>query len=62
MPRIESQRMIADVEGDFVVFLSSMCINALSRVDRGWQAFSCMPKMLRELFASPQLGLLGYGG
>lgn len=61
MPRIESQRMMADVEGDFV-FLIGMRINALWRVERWWPAFSSMPKMLHELSTHPELGLLGYRG
>ncbi|MES1936139.1 DUF4188 domain-containing protein [Salinisphaera hydrothermalis] len=62
MARIESQRMMADVEGDFVVFLIGMRVNALWRVDRWWPVSRAMPKMLQELSAKPELGLLGYRG
>lgn len=62
MARMESQRMMADVPGVFVVFLIGMQINASWRIDRWWPAFSAMPKMLRELSAKPEFALLGYRG
>lgn len=52
-------RTAARVEGDFVVFLIGMRINKLHRPDKWVPAASAMGRMLPELFATPDLGLLG---
>jgi hypothetical protein len=54
------QRMSAEIDGDFVVFLIGMRINKPWKVHRWWPVFSAMPRMLRELSRRPELGLLGY--
>lgn len=59
MANVIAKRMTADVEGDFVVFLIGMRVNRLWKVRSWWPVFSAMPRMLRELKAHPESGLLG---
>jgi hypothetical protein len=54
------QRMTAEVDGDFVVFLIGMRINKPWKLRSWWPAFAAMRSMLKELDANPQLGCLGY--
>ena len=49
MATIDTRRMMAAIDGDFVVFLIGMRINAWHRVDRWWPVFAAMPRMLQEL-------------
>jgi hypothetical protein len=62
---IVTQRMTADVEGDFVVFLIGMRVNRLLKV-RSWMPVArAMGPMIRELAQDPSSGFLGaktYGG
>ena len=53
------ERLCATLEGDFVVFLIGMRINSLWKVHRWLPAVRAMPRMLAELQARPELGLLG---
>jgi hypothetical protein len=46
------------MEGDFVVFLIGMRINKPLRVDKWFPVASAMPKMLKELYSNPELGLI----
>lgn len=46
--------------GELVVFVLGMTINKLWRVDRWLPVFAAMPKMLEELSADPESGLLGH--
>jgi hypothetical protein len=50
---------MAEIEGDFVVFLIGMRFNNLLKVNRWWPVFTAMPKMVRALNAHPELGCLG---
>lgn len=60
MPKIITQRMTAELEGDFVVFLIGMRINKIWKPHR-WLPFArSMPAMLHELGQHPEWGLLGY--
>jgi len=52
-------RLAARIEGDFVVFIIGMRINALHRPDLWGPVSAAMPRMLRELERKPELGLLG---
>lgn len=47
-------------EGDLVVFMVGMTINQPWRVRTWFPVFAAMPKMLEELSADPDSGLLGY--
>ena len=49
MPGIIPERMAAEIEGDFVVFLIGMRINKPWMVHRWWPVFTAMPRMIREL-------------
>jgi Domain of unknown function (DUF4188) len=63
MARIEPNRVTAEIEGDFVVFLIGMRINKPWKVHKWWPVFTAMPKMLRELeAATPDTGFLGHTG
>lgn len=55
---IHHARMTASVDGDFVVFLIGMRINALWKVHRWVPVVLAMGRMLRELYSQPQMGLL----
>jgi hypothetical protein len=59
MSGIVPERVTAQVEGDFVVFLIGMRINAWWKVHKWLPVFLAMPRMLRELEADPERGLLG---
>jgi hypothetical protein len=61
MARIETNRMAAEIEGDFVVFLIGMRINKIWKVHKWWPVLSGMRRMLAELDAAgPDSGLLGH--
>jgi hypothetical protein len=59
MPKVIDKRVTAEIEGDFVVFLIGMRINRLLRPDKWLPVFVAMPRMVRELEARPESGLLG---
>lgn len=58
MARISPGRYTANTEGDFVVFLIGMRINRPLRIHKWWPVFVAMPKMIRELEAHPEKGML----
>lgn len=60
MSKIISERVTADVDGDFVVFRIGIRINAFWKVHKWLPVFLAMPRMLRELEKDPESGLLGY--
>jgi hypothetical protein len=63
MARIIPDRMAAEIEGDFVVFLIGMRINKPWKIHRWWPVFTAMPRMIRELErAGPETGFLGHNG
>ena len=51
-------RMMADIEGDFVIFLIGMQVHKLWKVWKWFPVMSAMPRMLMELGKNPDLGLL----
>jgi GH15 family glucan-1,4-alpha-glucosidase len=55
-----NKRMTARVDGEIVVFLIGMRINRWWKIHRWLRVALAMPRMLRELQAKPELGLLGY--
>ncbi|MBL8548985.1 MAG: DUF4188 domain-containing protein [Hyphomonadaceae bacterium] len=55
---IETKRMAAEIEGDFVIFLIGMRINKWWKVGKWLPASAAMPRMLKELKGRPELGLL----
>ncbi|MFT7288021.1 MAG: hypothetical protein ACI87W_002136 [Halieaceae bacterium] len=58
MTKIYRQRMTAELDGDFVVFLIGMRINKFWKVHKWLPVFMAMPRMLKELDANPELGCL----
>ena len=58
MADILAQRIAAKIDGDFVVFLIGMRINRPWKVASWGPVAMAMPKMLAELAAHPELGLL----
>ncbi|GAP35982.1 DUF4188 domain-containing protein [Piscinibacter sakaiensis] len=57
---IHRQRMTARLEGEFAVFLIGMRINRPWLPHRWLPVAAAMPRMLRELYAQPALGLLSH--
>src|SRR5215210_6937676 len=60
MAKVHAQRMAAEMDGEFVVFLIGMRINKPWKVTTWLPAFLAMPRMLKELTADPASGFLGY--
>jgi hypothetical protein len=60
MSTVRAERMAAEIEGDFVVFLIGMRINKPWKVHKWLPVFLAMPRMLKELEANPDSGLIGY--
>jgi hypothetical protein len=59
MSRIIPERMTAEIDGEFVVFLIGMRINKPWKIHKWLPVFLAMPRMLRELKAHPEVGFLG---
>jgi GH15 family glucan-1,4-alpha-glucosidase len=55
---IHRNRLTADLEGDFVVFLIGMRINKPLKVHKWWPVAAAMPRMLKELYRQPELGFI----
>ena len=62
MAKIIAERMAADIEGDFVVFLIGMRVNKLWKFGKWWPVANAMTVMLKELHARPseETGFLGH--
>ena len=58
MVEIFRERMTADVDDEFVVFLIGMRINKLWKIHKWLPVAMAMPRMLKELYANPELGFL----
>lgn len=54
-----TNRVTAEIEGEFVVFLIGMRINQPWKIRAWLPVFLAMPKMISELQQHPELGLLG---
>ena len=55
---LHRERLTAEVEGDFVVFLIGMRINRPLMVHKWWPVVRAMPRMLHELYRQPELGFM----
>jgi hypothetical protein len=63
MPEINEGRVLARMDGDFVVFLIGMRINKPWKVHKWLPMLKMMPRMLKELErAPPETGFLGHTG
>lgn len=60
MPKIKTERVTAQIEDDFVVFLIGIRINAFWNLRKWVPVFFAMPKMLKELSTRDDAGLLGF--
>lgn len=60
MANVIKQRMAAEIEGDFVVFIIGARFGPPWKIFRNFWFINSMPKMLRELEKKPEAGLLGY--
>jgi hypothetical protein len=60
MSKLVPERVTAKVSGEFVVFRIGMRINRFWKVHKWLPVFLAMPRMLSELEADPESGLLGY--
>ena len=56
---IQPERLTAQLDGDFVVFLIGMRINHLWKLHKWWPVATAMPRMLKELAQHPEKGFLG---
>jgi len=59
MADIIPNRMAAEMEGDFVVFVIGMRINKPWKPHKWLPVFLAMPRMLKELAERPESGFLG---
>ncbi len=55
---IHRDRLTANLEGGFVVFLIGMRINRPFLVHKWWPVVLAMPRMIKELYRQPELGFL----
>ncbi len=55
---INTTRLTAEMDGEFVVFLIGMRINRLWKIHKWLPVAQAMPRMLKELAALPDSGLL----
>jgi len=59
MAMIHKQRMTAQIDGDFVVFLIGARLNKPWKIHKWLPVALAMPRMLKELAAQPDSGFLG---
>ena len=59
MARVLAERMCAQIDGDFVVFIIGMRINKFWKVHKWLPVVLAMPRMLKELKERPESGFLG---
>lgn len=60
MSKIYHERMTADIEGEFVVFLIGMRVNKPWKVHKWLPISMAMPKMINELYKFPDMGLISH--
>ena len=58
MASVHKGRYTAQIEGDFVVFLIGMRFNRIFLIHKWLPVVRAMPRMLKELFQCPELGML----
>jgi hypothetical protein len=58
--KIIQDRMCAEVDGEVVVFLIGMRFNKPWKIHKWLPVLLAMPRMLRELGQTPELGFLGH--
>ncbi|MCK5872372.1 MAG: DUF4188 domain-containing protein [Methylococcales bacterium] len=60
MIEIIKGRMTAETKDDFVVFMIGMRINSLWKIHQWLPVAMAMPKMLKELYKNPEMGLISH--
>jgi hypothetical protein len=55
---IRPERLTANLEGDFVVFLIGMRINNPLKIHKWLPVAQAMPRMVKELYQHPELGFI----
>jgi GH15 family glucan-1,4-alpha-glucosidase len=55
---IHRERLTANIDGDFVVFLIGMRVNQPLKIHKWLPVARAMPRMIRELSMQPELGFL----
>ena len=60
MAKVHDRRMMAEMDGEFVVFIIGMRVNKPWKVHKWWPVFTAMPRMLKELSNDRDSGFLGY--
>lgn len=55
---IRTERLTANLEGEFVVFLIGMRINQPLKVHKWVPVVRAMPRMIEELYRQPELGFI----
>ena len=55
---IHRERLTANIEGNFVVFLIGMRINNPFKVHKSLPVATAMPRMIKELYSQPELGFI----
>jgi hypothetical protein len=58
MARVNAERMYAQLDGDFVVFIIGMRVNKPWKLHKWLPVFFAMPRMIKELERKPEAGLL----
>jgi hypothetical protein len=58
--KVIARRIAAEIDGDFVVFLIGMRVNKPWKLHKWLPAARAMVRMLKELAARPDAGLLGF--
>jgi len=58
MPPAVPARVMAEIDGDFVVFLVGMRVNRWWKVHKWWPVAQAMSRMVRELAGHPECGCL----
>ena len=58
MASVHKGRYAAQIEGDFVVFMIGMRFNRIFLIHKWLPVVLAMPRMLKELFQHPELGML----
>ena len=60
MKEIIKERMTAETNEEFVVFLIGMRINSWWKIHKWLPVFLVMPKMIIELYKKPELGFISH--
>jgi len=60
MGKINKEKMTAEMEGEFAVFLIGLRINSLWKVHKWLPVSMAMSRMIKELKQKPELGFMGF--